>query len=80
VQLRERITSGEWNASHSRLRQYQTHAEMRSPTKWGTDSEGSQKRGRFPLGISGRAPSDWVTDVRWNQWLGWIGIRSLRAG
>ena len=41
-----------------------------------TDSENAQNSGRIPVGISGRVPSEWVADLRRNQWPGWVGIRS----
>ena len=41
-----------------------------------TDSENAQNSGRIPIGISGRVPSEWVADLRRNQWPGWVGIRS----
>lgn len=41
-----------------------------------TDSEGAQTSGRIPVGISGRVPSEWVADLRRNQWPGWVGIRT----
>ncbi len=40
------------------------------------DSERAQKSGRIHLGISGRVPSEWVADLRRNQWPAWVGIRS----
>jgi len=40
-----------------------------------TDSENAQNSGRIPVGISGRVPSEWVADLRRNQWPGWVGIR-----
>ena len=39
-----------------------------------TDSENAQNSGRIPVGISGRVPSEWVADLRRNQWPGWVGI------
>jgi len=40
-----------------------------------TDSEETRKSGRLRLGISGRVPSEWVADLRRNQWPAWLGIR-----
>jgi len=40
-----------------------------------TDSEEARKSGRLHLGISGRVPSEWVADLRRNQWPAWVGIR-----
>ena len=40
------------------------------------DSERTRKSGRLPVGISGRVPSEWVADLRRNQWPAWVGIRS----
>jgi len=40
-----------------------------------TDSENAQNSGRIPVGISGRVPSEWVADLRRNQWPRWVGIR-----
>jgi len=42
-----------------------------------TDSEETRKSGRLRLGISGRVPSEWVADLRRNQWPAWVGIRNL---
>lgn len=41
-----------------------------------TDSEEARKSGRLRLGISGRVPSEWVADLRRNQWPAWVGIRN----
>ena len=41
-----------------------------------TDSEKARKSGRLPVGISGRVPSEWVADLRRNQWPAWVGIRN----
>jgi hypothetical protein len=40
-----------------------------------TDSEHAPKSGRIPVGISGRVPSEWVADLRRNQWPRWVEIR-----
>ncbi len=42
------------------------------------DSERTRNSGRFPVGISGRVPSEWVADLRRNQWPAWVGIRNYR--
>ena len=41
-----------------------------------TDSERTRKSGRLAVGISGRVPSEWVADLRRNQWPAWVGIRT----
>ncbi|WP_145976118.1 MbcA/ParS/Xre antitoxin family protein [Nitrospira moscoviensis] len=41
-----------------------------------TDSEETRNSGRLPVGISGRVPSEWVADLRRNQWPAWVGIRT----
>lgn len=40
-----------------------------------TDSDEDRNSGRLHIGISGRVPSEWVADLRRNQWPGWVGIR-----
>jgi hypothetical protein len=47
-----------------------------------TDSEAARKSGPLPGGISGRVLSEWVADLRRNQWPAWVGIRttSLQIG
>ena len=41
-----------------------------------TDSEEARNSGWLHIGISGRVPSEWVADLRRNQWPDWVGIRN----
>ena len=42
-----------------------------------TDSEEARNSGWLHIGISGRVPSEWVADLRRNQWPDWVGIRRM---